>query len=64
MFKKRINNDVNKTSNNILQWKRRFDINIIHRFMILNIINEIIIINLAQIDMKQKNEKINFQFEI
>ena len=63
-FRKKINNDVNKTSNNIFQWERRFDVDIIYRFIILNIMNKIIIVNLAQIDMKQKNEKIDFQFEI
>ena len=51
-FKEKINNDVNETSNNILQWKRRFDINIIYRFMILNVMNEVIIVNLIQIDIK------------
>ena len=29
-FKKKINNDVNETSNNIFQWESRFDVNIIH----------------------------------
>ena len=33
-------------------------------FMILNIINEINIVSLAQIDIKKKNKKINFQFEM
>ena len=59
-FKKRIYNDVNETSNNIFQWKRRFDINIIYRFVILNIMNEIIIVSFIQVDIKQKNEKIGF----
>ena len=45
-FKEKINNDVNETSNNIFQWERRFDVNIIYRFMILNIMNEIITVNL------------------
>ena len=63
-FKEKINNDVNETSNSIFQWERRFDVNIIYRFMILNVMNEIIIVNLIQIDIKQKNEKIGFQFEI
>ena len=63
-FKEKINNDVNKTSNNIFQWERRFDVDIIYRFMILNVMSEIIIVNLIQIDMKQKNEKVNFQFKV
>ena len=63
-FKERINNDVNKTSNSIFQRERRFDVDIIHRLMILNIMNEIIIVNFVQVDMKKKNEKIGFQFEI
>ena len=63
-FKRRINNDINKISNNILQSKRRFDVNIIYQFMILNIMNEITIVNLIQINMKQKDEEIGFQFEI
>ena len=44
-FRKKINNDVNEMSNSILQWERRFDINIIYRLMILNVINKIIIIS-------------------
>ena len=32
--------------------------------MILNVINEINIVNLIQIDIKKKNEKINFKFEM
>ena len=32
--------------------------------MILNVTSEIIIVNLIQIDMKKKNEKIGFQFKI
>ena len=63
-FKEKIDNDVNETSNNILQWKRRFDINIIYRLMILNIMNKITIVNLIQIDMKQKNKKVGFQFKM
>ena len=45
-FKERIDNDVNKISNNIFQWESRFDVNIIHRFVILNVMSEINIINL------------------
>ena len=63
-FREKINNDVNETSNNIFQWENRFDINIIYRFMILNVINEVNIVNLIQIDMKKKNKKIDFQFEM
>ena len=63
-FREKINNDVNKISNNIFQWERRFDINIIYRFMILNVINEIIIVGFIQINMKQKDEKIDFQFKM
>ena len=63
-FKEKINNDVNETSNSILQWERRFDINIIYRFIILNVMGEIIIVGLIQVDIKQKNEKIGFQFEM
>ena len=63
-FKKKINNHVNKTSNNIFQWENRFDINIIYRFMMLNVISEINIVGLIQIDIKMKNEKIDFQFEM
>ena len=59
-FRKKINNDVNKTSNNILQWKRRFDVDIIHRLMILNVMNKITIVSLVQADMKQKNKKVGF----
>ena len=47
-------------SNNIFQWERRFDINIIYRLMILNIMNKITIVDFVQIDIKQKNEKIDF----
>ena len=32
--------------------------------MILNIMNEIIIVSLIQVDIKMKNEKIDFQFEM
>ena len=32
--------------------------------MILNVMNKIIIVNLIQIDIKKKNEKIGFQFEM
>ena len=32
--------------------------------MILNVMNKIIIVNLIQIDIKMKNEKIGFQFEM
>ena len=63
-FKRRINNDINKTSNNIFQWENRFDVDIIYKFIILNIMNKIIIVNLAQTDIKKKNKKIDFQFEI
>ena len=59
-FRRKIDNDVNKISNNIFQWESRFDVDIIYWLMILNIINEIIIVNLAQVDMKKKNEKIDF----
>ena len=45
-FREKINNDVNETSNNIFQWERRFDIDIIYRFIILNVMSEIIIVNL------------------
>ena len=51
-FKEKINDDVNEISNNILQWKRRFDVNIIYRLIILNVINKIIIVNLIQVDIK------------
>ena len=44
-FKRKINNNVNKTSNSIFQWERRFDVDIIYRFMILNVMSEIIIVN-------------------
>ena len=63
-FKKKIDNDVNETSNSIFQWENRFDVDIIYWFVILNIISEIIIVSLAQADMKKENKKINFQFEI
>ena len=46
-FKKRIDNGVNETSSSIFQKENRFDINIIHWFMILNIMNKIIIVGLA-----------------
>ena len=32
--------------------------------MILNVINEISIVSFTQIDIKKKNEKIDFQLEI
>ena len=54
-FKKRINNDVNKTSNNIFQWESGFDINIIYWFIILNVMNKINIISFIQVDMKKKD---------
>ena len=63
-FRERINNDVNETSNNIFQWERRFDVNIIYRFMILNVMSEITIVDLIQIDIKQKDEKVDFQLKI
>ena len=63
-FKKKICDDVNKTSNNIFQWERRFDIDIIYRFIILNVMSEIIIVNLIQVDMKQKDKKVGFQFKM
>ena len=63
-FREKIDNDVNEMSNNIFQWERRFDVDIIYQLMILNIINEIIIVGLAQVDMKQKNEKVDFQFKM
>ena len=63
-FKEKIDNDVNEMSNNILQWERRFDINIIYRLMILNVMNEITIVDFIQIDIKQKDKKIGFQFEM
>ena len=44
IFKEKIDNNLNKTLNNIFQKKSHFDINIIYRFINLNIINEIIII--------------------
>ena len=43
-FKEKINDNLNKTLNNIFQKKNRFDINIIYRFINLNIMNKIIII--------------------
>ena len=63
-FKKKIDDDVNKTSNNIFQWERRFDVDIIYRLMILNVMNEITIVDFIQIDIKQKDKKIGFQFEM
>ena len=45
-FKKKINSDVNETSNNIFQWENRFNINIIHWLIILNVMKEIIIVGL------------------
>ena len=63
-FKEKINDDVNETSNNVFQWESRFDVNIIHRLIILNIMNKIIIISFAQIDIKEKIEKIDFQFKM
>ena len=63
-FRRRINNDVNKTSNNILEWENRFDVNIIYRFIISNIISKISIVSLIQINIKMKNEKVDFQFEM
>ena len=57
---KKIDNDINETLNNIFQWKDRFDVDIIYRFMILNVINEINTLNFAQIDIKMKNEKVDF----
>ena len=59
-FKEKIDNNVNEMSNNIFQRERRFDVDIIYRFMILNVMNEITIVGFIQVDIKQKDEKIDF----
>ena len=43
-FKKKIGDNLNKTLNSVFQKENRFNINIIHRFMNLNITNKIIIV--------------------
>ena len=53
-FRKKFNSDLNKTRNNIFQKKKKLDINIIHKFVILNIINKIKIIMFAQINIKKR----------
>ena len=63
-FEKEINNNLNKALNSVLQKESRFNIDIIYRLIILDVINKINIVISTQTDMKKKNEKINFQFKI
>ena len=47
IFKKKINNNLNKALNSVFQKKSWFDIDIIYRFIILNIISKIDIVIFA-----------------